>query len=62
MRKKYDRVILLVENELITIKALISKDLSDSYTSLDQYISVTNVLKEYDDMKEAIKNSKTTNK
>ena len=62
MRKKYDSIILLVENELITIKALISKDLSDSYTSLDQYISVTNVLKEYDDMKEAIKNSKTTNK
>ena len=62
MRKKYDRIILLVENELITIKALISKDLSDSYTSLDQYISVNNVLKEYDDMKEAIKNSKTTNK
>ena len=62
MRKTYDRIILLVENELITIKALISKDLSDSYTSLDQYISVNNVLKEYDDMKEAIKNSKTTNK
>ena len=44
------------------MKVLISEDLIDSRISHEEFISVNNVLKEYDDMKEAIKNIKTINK
>ena len=44
------------------MKVLISEDLIDSRISNEEFISVNNVLKEYDDMKEAIKNIKTINK
>ena len=44
------------------MEVLISEDLIDSRISHEEFISVNNVLKEYDDMKEAIKNIKTINK
>ena len=44
------------------MKVLISEDLIDSRISNEEFVSVNNVLKEYDDMKEAIKNIKTINK
>ena len=44
------------------MKVLISEDLIDSRISNEEFISVNNVLKEYDDMKQAIKNIKTINK
>ena len=44
------------------MEVLISEDLIDSRISNEEFISVNNVLKEYDDMKEAIKNIKTINK
>ena len=44
------------------MEVLISEDLIDSRISHEEFISVNNVLKEYDDMKEAIKNLKTINK
>ena len=39
------------------VEVLITKDLIDSNFSHDEFVSVNNVLKEYHDMKEEIKNS-----
>ena len=44
------------------MEVLISEDLINSRISHEEFILVNNVLKEYDDMKEAIKNLKTINK
>ena len=42
---------------LNTIEVLISKALINSYISPDKFVSVNNVLKEYDKIKEEIKKS-----
>ena len=46
---------MLVKRKLNNIEVLLSKDLINSYISHDEFISVKNVLKEYDDIKKAIK-------
>ena len=38
---------------------LIFKSLTDSDTSHDEFVSINNVLKEYEEMKEEIRNLKT---
>ena len=57
MKKKHDQIVLLAKPMLNTIEVLISKALIDSNISLDKSLSVNNLLNEYDDMKEEIKNS-----
>ena len=47
---------LLVKTKLNTIEVLISSDLIDLYICHDEFISIRNMSKEYDDIKEAIKN------
>ena len=47
---------LLAKAKLNTIEVLISKVLSDLYFSHDKFISVYNILREYNEMKEWIKN------
>ena len=47
---------LLAKTMQSTIEALISKALIDSYINHDEFISVNNALKEYNEMKEEIKN------
>ena len=42
------------------IAVLISKTLIESYISHDGFVLINNVLKEYDDMKEEIKNSRNS--
>ena len=46
---------LLGKDKLNTIEDLISKALIDSYISRDEFFSVNNVLREYNEMKEEIK-------
>ena len=58
-KKKHNKIILLVKSKSNRIVVLISKILIDSNISHDEFISINNVLKEYDDMKEQIKNLKT---
>ena len=41
------------------MKVLISKSLTDSNISHDEFVSINNVLKEYEELKEKIKNLKT---
>ena len=51
--------VLLVKSKLSSIEVLISKAFIDSDISHDEFVLINNVLKEYDDMKEEIKNLKT---
>ena len=55
-KKKHDKIILLAKFKLNSIEVLISKSLNDSYISHDGIVLVNNVSKEYNDMKEEIKN------
>ena len=45
---------MLAKAKLNTIEFLISKALIDSYNNHDQFVSVSNVLREYNDIKVAI--------
>ena len=51
---------LLAENKLYTIKVLIYEALFDLYINHDEFVSLNNVLREYNEMKEAIKNPENT--
>ena len=55
--KKHDKIVLLAKSKLNSIEVLISKALTDSVISHDQNVLINNVLKEYEEMKEEIKNS-----
>ena len=57
MKKKHDKLVLLAISKLNSIEVLISKALIDSNISHDEFILINNVLKEFYDMKEEIKNS-----
>ena len=48
---------LLAKSKLNSIEVLISKALTDSNISHDEFVLINNVLKEYDNMKEKRKNS-----
>ena len=56
-KMKYDKIVLLGKDKLNTIEFLISKSLTDSYISHDEFVSINNVLREYNDMNEEIKKS-----
>ena len=47
---------LLTKTKLQTIKVLISKALVDLYIKHEKFVSVRNVLREYNELKEEIKN------
>ena len=55
-REKYDKRLLLAKVKLNTIEVLNYKALIDSYIILDEFVLVNNVLKEYNYIKEEIKN------
>ena len=48
------------KDKLNTFEVLILKTLIDSYISHDKFVSVNNVLREYNDMKNGLKNSETS--
>ena len=50
-KKKHDKIVLLEKKKLNAIEVIISKALIDSYVSHDEFVSVNNVLREYE-MKE----------
>ena len=56
-KKKHDKIVLLAKSQLNRMEVLISKALTDSKISHDEFVLINNVLKEYFDMKEEIKNS-----
>ena len=55
-KKKHDKIVLLAKSKLNSIEVLISEALIDSVISQDKFVLINNVLKEYDEMKEEVKN------
>ena len=50
-KRKHDKIVLLGKDQLNPIEVLISKALIDSYISPDEFVSVNNVLREYNEKK-----------
>ena len=53
--RKHDYIVFLAKSKLNTIEVLISKAFIDSYIDHDEFVGVSNVLREYNKVKEAIK-------
>ena len=51
-KKKYDKIALLAKSKLNSIEIVIFKTVVNSSISHDEFVLTSNVLKEYDDMKE----------
>ena len=51
---------LLGKHKLNTIEVLISKGVIDSYIRHDEFVLVNNVLREYNELKEEVKNPETS--
>ena len=58
-KKKHDKILLLAKPKLNSIEVLIFKALISSVISHDEFALINNVLKEYNEMKEEIKNLKS---
>ena len=56
-KKKHDKIVFLAKSKLNSIEVLISKALIDSNISYHEFVLINSAFKEYDDMKEEIKNS-----
>ena len=54
MKEKHDKIVLLRKDKLNTIEVLISKALIDSYISHNEFVSVNNVLREYNEIKNSM--------
>ena len=59
-KSKKHKIVLLGKAKLDTIEVLISKALIESYISHDEFVSVNNVLSEYNEMKKEIKTPETS--
>ena len=57
-KKKHDKIVLLAKSKLNSIEVLVSKALIDLVISHDEFVLIKNVLKEYSEMKEEIRNLK----
>ena len=57
-KKKHDKIVLLAKTKLNTTKVLINTALIDSNTNHDKFVSLNNILREYNELKETIKNLK----
>ena len=51
-KKKHDKIVLLAKSKLNSIEILTSSNISHG-----EFVLITNVLKEYDEMREEIENS-----
>ena len=58
-KKKQNKIVLLGKDKLNTTEVLNSKALTNSYISHDILVLVSNVLREYNEIKNEIKNPKT---
>ena len=59
-KKKHDEIVLFTKSKLNSIEVLIFKALTDSVKiSQDEFVLISNALKEYEEVKEKIKNLKT---
>ena len=58
-KKKHDKTVSLVKSKLNRVEVLISKSLINSNINHDEFDSINNVVKEYEEIKEEIRNLKT---
>ena len=58
-KKQYDKIVLSAKSKLNSIEVLISKALNDSVISQHEFVTKNHVLKQYNKMREGIKNLKT---
>ena len=58
-KNKHDKIVLLAKCKVNSIEVLISKALTNSNISHEEFLLIKNMLKEHDDMKEEIKYLKT---
>ena len=58
-KKKHDEIVLLAKSKLNNTEVIISKTLINSNISHDEFVLINIFPKEYDNMKEQIKNLKT---
>ena len=58
-KRKHDKIVLLAKSKLNSIEVSNSKTLIDSVIHHDEFVLINNVLKEYNKIKEEIKNLKT---
>ena len=58
-KNKHDRTALSAKSKLNGMEVLISKSLIESVISHDEFVLINNLLKEYNEVKEEIKNIKT---
>ena len=56
-KKKHDKIVSLAKPKLNRIEVLISKSLIDSNINHYEFVLINNVLNEYEEMKEKLKNS-----
>ena len=56
-KKKHDKILSLAKSKLCSIKVLYFKASTDSKISRDEFVLINNLPKNFDDMKEGIKNS-----
>ena len=56
MKKQHDKILLIAKSKLNSIEVLISMALTESVISLDEFVLINNVLQEYNEMKDEIKN------
>ena len=59
-KKKHDKIVLLRKDKLNNIEVLISKASINSYISHDEFASVNNALRKYNEIKKEIKNPETS--
>ena len=59
MKKQHDKILLIAKSKLNSIEVLISVALTESVISLDEFVLINNVLQEYNEMKDEIKNLET---
>ena len=57
-KEKHNKRVLLAKSKLNVIKVLISKTLTDSVISYDEFVLINNILKEYNEIKEEMKKKK----
>ena len=58
-KKKHDKTVSLVKSKLNRVEVLISKSLINSNINHDEFVSINNVVKEYKEIQEEIRNLKT---
>ena len=54
-KKRHDKIVMIGKDNLNNIEVLICKSLINSCISHDEFVSVNNVLLEYNEIKEEIK-------